>query len=347
MAVAAGLLALGSVTPSAAQSCDPATGSPPGELFLGPNGEQFFPQNATCPDQFVAPVCKNGTKLTYVDPQDPNQLRRYACVSSPANASTLPLVVFLHPSRIRTIDSQFGGQGPVAPSTQLQQYQGSADLGGATPGYVLLMPQGRCLKAPPSSSGDGTRFDVFYKDAAQNLDVRAVRAFIQQLADRSTFDENGNAVALPASLAAVDPKRVYLMDWSNGGYLSHMLALNYPEQFAAVASFANGDPFDRGPCPVPMPAVSRRPGMMVVHAECDPLVPCSEVTSWLEALRGAGWSVADTVDVITDTNKIQVLAQCSQSSQSAQHQCPASAHNTYANPQLPAMFAFLKRYQLP
>ena len=342
------LAALAATSPPArAQSCDPATGSPPGEVFLGPNGEQFHPQNTSCPDQFVAPACKNGTKLTYVDPDDPNGLRRYACVSSPAGATNLPLVVFLHPSRIRTIDSQFGGQGPVAPSTLLQQYQASADLGGATPGYVLLMPQGRCLKAPPTSSGDGTRFDVFYKDPAHNLDVRAVRAFIQQLADRTTFDENGGSVALPSTLATVDSKRVYLMDWSNGGYMAHMLALYHPEQFAAVASFANGDPFDRGPCPVPLPAVSRRPGMMVVHAECDPLVQCSEVASWMGALRNAGWAAEDTVDVVTDSTKVQVLAQCNQLSEAEQRQCPTSAHNTYANPQLPTMFAFLKRYRLP
>lgn len=344
-ALLAGLAA--SPRTAGAQSCDPATGSPPGELFLGPNGEQFYPQNTSCPDQFVAPVCKNGTKLTYLDPEDPTGIRRYACVSSPAGATNLPLVVFLHPSRIRTIDSQFGGQGPVAPSTLLQQYQSTADLGGATPGYVLLMPQGRCLKAPPTSSGDGTRFDVFYKDPTHNLDVRAVRAFIQQLADRTTFDESGNAVALPATLATVDSRRVYLMDWSNGGYMAHMLALYHPEQFAAVASFANGDPFDRGPCPVPLPAVSRRPGMMVVHAECDPLVPCSEVASWMTSLRNAGWASEDTVDVVTDSTKVQILAQCNQLSDAAQRQCPTSAHNTYANPQLPTMFAFLKRFRLP
>lgn len=332
----------------AQDECDATTGSPASQPFLGPNGEQFYPENRDCPDRVVAPECPGGETLHYVDPADPNQLTRYACVSSPPDAAGLPLVVFLHGSRITSVDRLFGGGRFQGATTDFQALQASTDLGGPTPGYVLLMPQGRCLISPPFSSGDGVRMDTWYKDPEQNLDVRAIRAFIDQLETRNTFDEAGNPVSVPSTIATIDRKRVYLTDWSNGGYMSHLLALAFPDEFAAVASFASGDPYARQPCPTAFPTeLSRKPGMMTVHAACDPILNCETVEEWVTALTDNGWSAADNVDVITDITKVQLLDGCETRSDALSGTCTGAAHNTYANPQLPTMFEFLKGYELP
>ena len=44
-------------------------------------------------------------------------------------------------------------------------------------------------------------------------------------------------------------------------YLAHYLALEFPTQFASVATFAGADPFSRDPCPTPYPAVARKPAV--------------------------------------------------------------------------------------
>ncbi|MFN7955230.1 MAG: hypothetical protein U0610_26120 [bacterium] len=324
-----------------AQDCDPKTGSPPQDVILGPKGQQFYPANTSCPDQIVAPACTGGITLHWKDPQDPNGLVRYACAFAPESTKPLPLVVFLHPSRINTVDEEFGGQDGGAPGTNLLADAPSTKLAGKTAGYVLLMPQGRCLTAPPTSSGNGVRFDVWYKDAEKNLDVRAVQTFISQLTAGQTLDENLAPQTLPASYANVDTTREYLMGWSDGVYLAHFLALSFPDQFAAVATFAGADPFSRDPCPTPYPTVDRKPPVMVVHSSCDPIELCSNVEDWFAALSKQGWPKSALSDVITDTTHTQRQTSCSQQSAVQQRSCPMSAHLIYANPQLPTMFQWL------
>lgn len=331
----------------AADACSAVTGSSPGELILGPGGEQFRPANEACPDDFVAPVCAGGVVLRYTDPDDPSGLVRYACAASPAETASAPLVVFLHPSRVASVDGVFGGDGRVPAATRLLAQSSTTSLAPGTTGFVLLMPQGRCLRSPPDSSGDGTRFDVWFQDPARNLDVRAVRAFVEQLASRVTQDERGKPEALPASFAGFDPKRVYLMGWSNGAFLAHLLALRFPSQFAAVATFAAGDPFARGPCVTSLPEVSRKVPILVTQAECDPAMFCAETQAWIATLRQAGWSSSAAQLVITDASKLHVVGSCDQGSATQQRECPKAAHFTYANPRLSSMFAFLRQYALP
>lgn len=347
LVVAGCVVAVTARVAASADTCSPTTGSPPGELILGPGGEQFRPANEACPDDFVAPVCNGGVVLRHRDPDDPSGLTRYACASSPARASSLPLVVFLHPSRVESVDGVFGGAGRVPAATRILAQSTTTSLAPGTSGFLLLMPQGRCLRSPPDSSGDGTRFDVWYQDPARNLDVRSVRAFIQQLATRTTQDERGTPVALPASFGSFDPKRVYLMGWSNGAFLAHLLALALPDQFAAVATFAAGDPFARGPCVTSLPKVSRKIPIQVTQAECDPAMFCTETQAWIETLRRAGWSSSAAQLVITDSSKLHVVGACDQGSATQQRECPKAAHFTYANPQLSSMYAFLRQHALP
>ncbi len=331
----------------AAEACDASTGSPPGELLTGPRGEQFRPENQACPDDFVAPSCEGGTVLRYRDPEDPSGITRYACAAAPSRAANLPLVVFLHPSRVESVDGVFGGAGRVPSSTRLLAQSTSTSLAPSTTGFVLLMPQGRCMRSPPDSSGDGSRFDVWYQNPDRNLDVRATEAFIDQLARRATEDERGERVTLPAAFGGFDRTRVYLMGWSNGAYLAHLMALTHADRIAAVATFAAGDPFARGPCVTPLPAPTRKVPILVVQASCDPLMFCSETSAWIARLRDAGWASDTARIVVTDTAKVQVVGSCDQGSATQQRECPKAAHFTYANPQLATMYAFLRQHALP
>ncbi len=341
-----------------AQECNQETGLPPGQEILGPHGEQFFPQNTNCPDEIVAPQCEGGTILRYVDPADPNRLVRYACVASAQRGETLPLIVFFHGSRIQTVDEEFSGFEGKPPRTDLLARVKSASLAPRKLGYILLMPQGRCITAPepPVADGDGMHFDEWYKDAENNLDIRATLAFIQQLIDRTTLDDQGNLVPLPNTITTIDTQRIYLMGSSNGAFFAHLMGLMFSDQIAAVATHAGADPFARGPCPVPYPPASRRIPVMVVHATCDPIVLCdcndcdtteATVAQWFEALAENGWSSRILNNLITNTRATRRVGRCQFTDIDRQRLCPEAAHKTYPNALLPTMFRFLKKYSLP
>jgi hypothetical protein len=86
------------------QQYDPHFGLLPGEVILGPAGEQFFAENTNCPDPIVASECKGGIILRYVDPADPERLTPYACVGSPARRNGLPLLIRFHGSHELSAD---------------------------------------------------------------------------------------------------------------------------------------------------------------------------------------------------------------------------------------------------
>lgn len=348
-----GLAVLSTLGSAQGQSCSPETGSPPSQVILGDDGSQFFPENRNCPKPIVAPQCAGGTILRYVDPLDPDRLTRYACVASPPGGEDLPLVVYFHGSLIETVDVDFAGYQGNPPKTDLLAHVNTASLAPGKTGYVLLMPQGRCLRVPPGADGDGMHHDEWFKDGQTNLDIRAAQAFIQQLQNRVTLDEQGNPVSLPASLATVDDSRIYLTGHSNGAFFAHLVGLLFPQQFAALATAAGADPFARGPCPVAYPPRPRKIPVMVVHAACDPIVLCdcygcdpskATVEQWFDALARLRWPPRRRNDVITSNDHTRVVADCQFSSVRVQkRRCPLHAHD-FPNPQLPSMFRFLQRY---
>lgn len=65
----------------------------------------------------------------------------------------------------------------------------------------------------------------------------------------------------------VDPRRVYVVGFSNGGFMAHLLACRISDSLAAVASLAGGGPDPRQPC-----AVSSPIGVLEVHGDADPVV---------------------------------------------------------------------------
>lgn len=350
-----GLLWYGMIGVAQSQQCQPIYGEQQ-SVILGPNGEQFYPGNQQCPDQIVAPQCPGGTILRYLDPQDPHHLTRYACLAAPSSSIELPLVVYFHGARATTVDASFAGYQGDPPKTHLLALMSSTSLVPGRTGYALLMIQGRCTTAPGNFGGKGVHHDHWFKDPRNNFDVRATQAFLQQIFTRTTQDEYGHAVPLPAALATVDRKRVYLMGHSNGAFFVHMLMLMFPNQFAAAATAAGGDPYTQVNCQTPYPSIGRRVPLIIVHAACDPLVLCSctscdpgtpVVDGWTKTLTmRLGWTSNIFQDVITASDHIQIVSSCQFGSVTRQRLCPASAHE-FPNSQLPLMFSFLRRHQLP
>jgi len=59
--------------------------------------------------------------------------------------------------------------------------------------------------------------------------------------DHTGIDDVGYLTSLIAATRAaynIDPKRIYVMGHSNGGYMSHRLACDHAEIFAAITSYA-------------------------------------------------------------------------------------------------------------
>jgi polyhydroxybutyrate depolymerase len=74
-------------------------------------------------------------------------------------------------------------------------------------------------------------------------------------------------MAVVADMAAqynVDPKRVYLMGHSNGGFMAHRLACEHPQTFAAIFSLAGATWLDPAKCPAGAPV-----NVLQLHGDQD------------------------------------------------------------------------------
>jgi polyhydroxybutyrate depolymerase len=87
----------------------------------------------------------------------------------------------------------------------------------------------------------------------------------------------------------VDPKRIWVVGLSNGGYMTHRLACDRSERFAAVVSIAGATWKDATRCPDGAPV-----SLLEVHATDDPVVGYDGGASLL-GKRGAYPSVLETV----------------------------------------------------
>jgi hypothetical protein len=207
---------------------------------------------------------------------------RYACVGRPAGASPSsprPLVLWFHP----------GGLGADNLSeTQLPGRYASFDLGGPNPdagptgaGFFLVAIQGRNLRFPTLANRDGRHHDFYFRDLASpstNPDVAYADALVDDLV------ATGN----------VDPRRIYVMGWSNGAFFGQLYALARHatptpggSYVAAASVFSAGNPFEEvrwdvfagtprvGPtsCQVAPPAVTVP--IQMVYRTCDAAVAVS------------------------------------------------------------------------
>jgi hypothetical protein len=95
-------------------------------------------------------------------------------------------------------------------------------------------------------------------------------------------DDAGFTAALIDTLTAlysVDPRRVYLSGFSNGGGLAYLTALRYPEKIAAIGPVASMWVEPEG-------VRKRAVPILHIHAQDDGIVPFSGARSNLEEWRG-------------------------------------------------------------
>lgn len=203
---------------------------------------------------------------------------RQACLYEPETASAarpLPLIFWLQGSALPA-EVQL-------PVTNVLSQQASADLTGdpARKGFILIELAGRLTDhyypAPNNTGtsgwdnwdrqlypGAGAR-TVNGRTYAMNLDAAAIDHYIDQ------------AVAD----GKVDPRRVYMMGWSNGAAMSILYAMNRP-RIAAAAVYSSPNPYDalNDSCgQVPVAGVPRNdtevqvfnPGVPIFHVinDCD------------------------------------------------------------------------------
>ncbi|MBK7582539.1 MAG: hypothetical protein IPI67_20370 [Myxococcales bacterium] len=218
--------------------------------------------------------------------------QRYACTYSPTPSSALPLLVYFHGSG--------GGAENVYDTSLLRQKAESFDLSGdpQKQGFVLLSLQARNLHWPTTSNQDGSKHDIYYRDlgsCSSNPDFANADAFVDAW----------------VSSGKVDPKRIYVTGWSNGGRFAQSYAIARHAQpspggnrVAAAAVYSGADPFhDPKVGQTPSCQLSPYPKstvpIFIVSGWCD-LMPCddaqaAELSKTTELAPGStmsGW-VAD------------------------------------------------------
>lgn len=155
--------------------------------------------------------------------------QRYACVRSVAGGQR-PLVLWFHP----------GGQGAetIEETGLVARAATEALAEPGVEGFHLAVIQGRNLRFPTKEPRDGRHHDFYHRDLGSpstNPDIAFADAVIDRL----------------VAGGEVDPRRVYVMGWSNGGFFGQLYAIarrNAPTpggtRVAAAAVFATANPFD-------------------------------------------------------------------------------------------------------
>jgi poly(3-hydroxybutyrate) depolymerase len=214
------------------------------------------------------PAHDDGPALTWVDGHG---VTRYRCEVVPPGevpGAGWPLVVW--------IPGSGGHAGSVYDTTSLRGKVATFLMAGepGRPGFVLVSIQPRNLHWPTADPQDGTKHDSYYRDLhspSSNPDIAYLDAVIDELAAR----------------AVVDPSRLYVMGWSNGGRFAalygiarHETATPGGHRVAAVALYSSGDPFENiahgfSPSCRQEPYPSSQVPILLISRTCD-AVACSE-----------------------------------------------------------------------
>nr|WP_239537682.1 alpha/beta fold hydrolase [Dyella mobilis] len=119
---------------------------------------------------------------------------------------------------------------------------------------------------------DERKFAVLYPDGYKHNwnDCRKKATYPAKL---ENIDDVGFLQAMIARLkseAGIDPKRVYLFGYSNGGSMAIRMALEHPDEVAAITAVSVSLPVpDDSSCPTGKPA----PPVMVIDGTDDPINP--------------------------------------------------------------------------
>ena len=253
------------------------------------------------------PLCYRGKLLGPWN--DANGEVRYACLYEPPFASKqepLPLVIFLHGS-IATADSIW--------LTGLTKLIALADVGGKTPGFIALCPEGRYTTHNyPGFDSSGLGWDNWYRQLNPHGDVTIAGTVYSENQDTAAID---HFVSEYLADGKVDRRRIYIMGWSNGAAMALLYALNRP-WIAAAAVYSAPDPFGAFTDLCPQTPVAATPGgigqlqvfnphvpVMHVRNNCDIGGICPNGNKLARELRTLG----DTVDdVILDPDGNQVTS---------------------------------------
>jgi len=211
---------------------------------------------------------------------DSDGIDRYACLYQPPGATASaqrPLVIFLHGGGTGTASNIYDF---TSLRTKAESYVLSDDA--TRPGFFLLSIQGRNLHYPTFNNRDGHHHDFYYRDLrspSSNPDIANLDRLIDDL----------------VAAGAVDPRRIYLMGWSNGGFFGQLYAIarhSTPtpggNRVAAVVPYTAADPFnntnrDQVPSYQLDPYPTATVPILLVSRSCD-IVACNQAQAdWFES----------------------------------------------------------------
>jgi hypothetical protein len=172
-----------------------------------------------------------------------------------------------------------GAADDVYNYTLLRQKAASFDLSGdpSRSGFILASIQARNIHYPtghPPGSREGPHHDIYFRDLRTNT-ANPDLQYYDHLVD--AFVAQG----------VVDPRRIYVMGWSNGGFMAQMYAIARfatptPEgnHVAAAAGFGAADPFhnttaDQKPSCQLNQYPQSHVGIYLIQRSCDAACACS------------------------------------------------------------------------
>lgn len=203
------------------------------------------------------PACApDGGALSFKDGQGTS---RYFCRFKPSSSSSLkPLIIWLH-----------GGTGSADNVYSFTDLRNKA----AASGFILASLQSRNLHVQLARLNEGHHFDTWWWDLkapSTNPDIDALDRLIDTLVKEGQ----------------VDPKKIYVMGWSEGGMLAQLYGLarhetpsTYGHKVAALAAYSASSPFHRkyennSSCAPDILLKSSLP-IFTISRSCD-VVPCNK-----------------------------------------------------------------------
>ncbi|MFL6636003.1 MAG: alpha/beta hydrolase family esterase [Massilia sp.] len=211
----------------------------------------------------------------------PEGERRYLVLDPgpPAGAVQRPVVILLH------------GHGEAAAAVL-----GRAAFAGYTPRDWAKVAEREHLLLIAPEGVKGSDGKVAWNDCRGDATTNATTddvGFIGALIDKAVADFN------------VDPRRVYVFGFSNGGGMAYRLGIELAPRLAAIGVQSALMPA-RSRCAAPARPVS----VFILHGTADPIAPYAggDVGNWLARGRGSGLSAEATVAAWREVNGLSDTA---------------------------------------